>query len=333
MAYSVSEMWTQAFENEIRLLVQQRNPVLGNTVTVTAEEGEYIFEDRIAPVTHIAKTTSNQATAFADVTHTKRQVTFTDKTLNLYIDDRDVKRMGRGESSILGAYSKQLVADYHRTIDDIIIAAFLAAADEGKGVNDTFSSVAFDTANQVIAADFTAGDAVGDGNGSSSDTYGTGDWGLTLEKLLVARSILEENNAIQSGEEVYCVIGPREHVDLMKIPEYKSSDFSKIMPYDMGIDPNGYIGNWLGVHFLCSNRLAVTDPAGANNQYRSNFMFTSGAMKLRKVGGQVIKAMENPERNMALTINSQFSLGAVRLEEEKVVEIRTASGMAGGDAA
>ncbi len=330
MADSAFNWWQQSFEDEIRMLVQQKNTVLGNTIEQSTEGGEYLFEDRISPLTHGNKTTSNLQTAFTDVTHTKRSLTFSDKTLNLYIDDRDLVRMKRGESEVLSKYAASIAADYNRTIDDTIISAFLAAANEGKAVNDTFTTVNFDTAGQTVDVAFKAGDPIGAGNGTSSDTYGTGEFGFTLAKLLKGKAVLAQNNAL--GDEIYVVLGPDEEIDLYNIPEFKSGDFSRLMPYDMPIDPNGYIGHWLGMHFLRSNRLVTTDPVGANNQYRSCFMYCKSGMKIRKPVGLTIKSAENPERNMALTINSQFSLGAVRLEEEKVVEIRTASGFAGGDA-
>lgn len=332
MAYSVDTAWTQEFDERLKILVQQKNSVLENTVITSTEEGEYLFEDRVAAISHGNKTTSNAATTFSDVDHTKRSVTFIDKVLNLYVDKRDVLRMSRGEGTLIQSYTELLAADYKRVCDDTIITAFLAAVNEGKAVNDTFTTVNFDTANQTVDVKYKAGDAIGAGNGTTTDTYGTGDYGLTLAKLLKAKSVLVGNHAVAPGDEIYVVLSEQEEIDLYNINEFKSGDFSRVMPYDMGIDPNGYIGNWLGMHFLRSTRLAVTDPAGADNQYRSCFAYTTSAMKFRKPTGLTIEIAKNPERNMAFTINSQFSVGAVRLEEEKVVEIRTASGMAGQDA-
>lgn len=330
MAYSVNEAWIQTFKEGIDVLSQQTNSVFENTVKVDTRGGENLFCDRVDSIDFGDLTSSNQATTFTDVPHTKRSVDFVNKTLNLYVDQRDTERMLTDPTS---AYMVEGVASYKRIIDDTVITAMLAAANEGKAIGAAFTTVAFDTANQVIDAAFQDGDPVGDGNGTSGDTYGTGDYLLTLAKILRAKAILHTNHAVGAGEKVYCAISPLDEIALLNIPEFKNRDFSDVTPYDLMINPDGYIGKWAGIHWLRSTRLPITDPAGANNQYRSCFMYTDSAILLRKPRGlQVNVVGNNAERNMATTINMQFGVGAVRLEEKKVVQIRTSGGFAGQDA-
>ena len=91
---------------------------------------------------------------------------------------------------------------------------------------------------------------------------------------------------------------------------------------------DAYIGSWLGIDFYRSTLLTNTDPAGASNHYRSCLMFPTSGLGAY-VGNELeIKIGENPERGFVPTIYINGGIGAVRIEEVKMVEIRTSSGIA-----
>jgi len=321
MAYSVDEAWVNQYTDNVSLLSQQQNSVLGNTGIKGDATGEYKFFERIDSVSMSAKTSSNLATSFTDVTHEKRAVTFSDYVINFYSDMRDAKRM---LIDVQSPYVRDAVAAWNRQIDSTINTALLGAATTGSGVGAAFTSTAFDTANQTVDVLFQGGDPIGAGNGTG--TYGT-NTGFTLAKILKARAVLQQNHAVQPGDNIYCLIGPDEEIDLYGINEFKSIDFNDERPYTLGIDPAGYIGTFLGVDFLRYTGLTETDPASASNHYRSCLMYTSSGLGIVKGDAPQVMIAPNPERNMALTIHVEGSVGAVRVEEKKVVEIRTSSGI------
>ena len=323
MAYSVDTAWFNMYEDSISLLSQQLNSVLENTGKVGEAKGEYKYFDRIGSVAMSTRSSSNEATSFTDVTHDKRVVNFADYALNMYVDDvRDLKRMLTDPTS---AYVTNAVAAYKRTIDSVINTAILGTATTGKGVGGTFGSQAFSN-NYVLDVKYVTNDPVGDGNGTG--TYGT-DSGFTLAKVLKAKSLLLGGHGINSGDQIYCVIGEQEEIELFGINEFKNADYvdPTKKAFELGIDPNGYIKNWLGINFLRYTGLTETDPAGADNHYRSCYMYTTSGLGIVKDAAPRVVIQRNPERNMAYTINVQGSVGAVRLEEEKVVEIRTSNGL------
>jgi len=321
MTYSVDEAWVNMYTDNVSLLSQQLNSVFENTGMKGEAKGDYKFFERIDSVSMTQKTSSNLATSFTDVTHEKRAVQFQDYVINFYADMRDAKRMLIDVNS---AYVKDAVAAWKRQIDSTINTALLGAATTGTGVGAAFGSQAFTTATQTVDVNFVSGDPIGAGNGTG--TWGT-DSGFTLAKILKGRAVLQQNHAIAPGDNIYCVIGPDEEIDLYGINEFKSADFNNNRPYTLGIDPAGYIGNWLGIDFLRYNSLTETDPASASNHYRSCLMYTTSGLGIVKGDAPSIMIAPNPERNMALTIHVEGSVGAVRVEEKKVVEIRTSSGI------
>ena len=246
MAYSVDEAWVQQFTDNVTLLSQQQNSVLENTGVQGDAKGDRKFFERVDSLTMTEKTSSNLATSFDDVTHEKRSVTFADYVLNMYVDIRDTKR---ALIPIQSAYVQNAVASWKRQIDSVINTALLAAASTGTGSGAAFGSTAFDTANQTVDVLFQAGDPIGAGNGTG--TYGT-NTGLTLAKILKAKAVLAGNHAIAPGDEIFCVIGENEEIDLFGITEFKSIDYNAEKPFALGpgfdLDPNATILCYLYQH-------------------------------------------------------------------------------------
>lgn len=324
MTYSVDTAWVNMYTDNVTLLSQQMNSVLGNTGVKGDAKGEYKFFERIDSVSMTEKTSSNLATSFTDVTHEKRAVAFQDYVINFYSDIRDAKRMLINPDSV---YVKDAVAAWNRQIDSTIATALLAAATTGKGVGEAFGSTTFPTTTQTVDVNFLAGDPIGAGNGTGTWTTRS-ESGFTLAKILKARAVLLGNHAVVPGDRIWCAIGPDEEIDLFGIAEFKSADYNKDLPYMLGVDPQGYIANWLGIDFIRYTGLATTDPASASNHYRRCLMYTSSGLGIVKGDAPTVMIAPNPERNMALTIHVEGSVGAVRVEEKKVVEIRTSSGIA-----
>ena len=316
MAYSVDQAWVNQYVNSVDLLSQQKNSILENSVEQGDAIGEYKFFERIEPFSFTKKTASNQATTFTDVTHNKRAVAFDDYTVNLYVDKRDLKRALIDPQS---AYVEGGVAGWNVEKDQIIMDAIFGTAKEGKATGVAFTDKVFDTANQTVDLAFLAGDPIGAGNGTGTGA-GIINSGLTLPKILKARQILLSNKALVAGDQIFCAIDPIDEIDLMGIEQFIRNNYVGDKPYEMGIDPEGYIGYWLGIHWLRSNHVPTVDAAV---DYRRCPMYVKSGIGMVKGGVPEVDVMKNPERDGAWTIHMEGSGGAVRKEEKKVVEIRT----------
>lgn len=324
MVYSVSTAFVNQYMDSIKLVAQQEHSVFENLVMQGDCQGEYKYFDYIGPVSFAARSSSNEATAFTDVDHTKRVVNFADYFLNFYVDSvTDLQRMNVNPQS---AYVKSAVNAWNEKKDAVIVASMFGSATTGKGVGASFGTQAFATATQTVDVNFIAGDLIGAGNG-------TGTWtnlaqsGFTYAKFIRGRATLLANDAVKPGQLIKLAIDPEDEAQLLNINEFRNRDFtSERLIADKMIDVTGLIGIWYGVAIYRSNILPITDPASASNQYRSCPMWVEDAIGLVKGGSPTVKAAENPERNMAVTVNVQGSVGATRLEEKKIVDIRVRTG-------
>jgi len=322
MVYSVNQNWVNEYESNFRILSQQMFSVTENLVTRGDISAEFKFFPRVGNISMSEKTTPNVVNTYSDVAHTIRSVDFKQYDVTLSVDKKlDVSRMLTDPTSV---YVQLGVAAWKRKIDEVIIAAALGTAYDGKTRG---TSTTFPTATQTIDVNFLAGDPVGAGNG-------TGTWttkaqsGFTLAKILKGKALIHSNFALSMGDRVSCIIGPDEEIDLYGISEFKSGDFSRLYPFDRPMVGDAYIGSWLGIDFYRSTLLTNTDPAGASNHYRSCLMFPTSGLGAY-VGNELeIKIGENPERGFVPTIYINGGIGATRIEEVKMVEIRTSSGIA-----
>lgn len=324
MTYSVSTAFVNQYMDSIKLVSQQEHSVFENLVTQGDCQGEYKYFDYIGTVSFGTRSSSNEATSFTDVAHTKRVVSFSDYFINFYKDSVvDLQRMRVDPQS---PYVKAAVNAWNEKKDSVIVTAMFGTATTGKGVGEAFGTQAFDTTNQTVDVNFIQGDLIGSGNGTGS--WGTlSQSGFTYAKFVKGRAQLLAQNAVKPGQLIKLAIAPEDEEQLLGIDQFRNRDFtSERLLADKMIDVTGLIGIWYGVAIYRSNSLPTVDPASASNQYRRCPMWVEDGIGLVKGGMPTVKAMENPERNMAVTINVQGSVGATRLEEKKIVEIRVRTG-------
>lgn len=317
---TTNQLHIQEYTNNLILLAQQEYSVFENIVMKGDAKSERKFFDRSGSVTMTNYSTANQANSYANPTHSKRSVDFTTYAVDLFVDPHiDLSRALIDPTS---DYVSLGVAAWKRKIDEVAIAAALGTATDGK---DAGTSTVFPTATQTVDLKYVAGDPIGAGNGTSTDTHGTGATRLTIDKILGARATILRNHAMKPGERISMVIGPDEEVDLLGIDQFASNDYTSQYPYDKPIIGNGYVGSVAGVDVFRSSLLEETDPAGAGNAFRSCLMFPMSGLGCYMNERLNVKIGENPERRFATTICITGGLGAVRIDDKKVVEIRTAS--------
>ena len=321
MPYSVDQLWVNEYTNNIIQLAQQNYSVFEPLVTMGDAKAERKFFDRVGSVSMAARTTANATNSYTDVDHTKRSVSFSTYTVNLSVDPAiDIARSLVDPTS---SYVSLGVQAWKRKIDEVCIAAAFGSAADGK---DAATSTAFSTATRTIDVNYLSGDPVGAGNGTGTWTNKTQS-GLSLAKILAGRRILAGAHALAPNEYMNLVIGPDEEIDLLGIDQFTKSDYNLNYPLDKPIQGMGYIGTFLGINIYRSTLLAEVDPASASNHYRRNIMFVTSGLGAYMNQNLTVKVAENPERNFATTINISGGIGAVRIDDSKLIEIRTASGI------
>ena len=283
---AVTTAFTQQYQDNITQLVQQKMTVLRATVRVdTNFTGEYKFYEQYGKSTMVEKTTRNQDTPSIDPDHKRRRISKKDYIHNVLLDKEDQLSMLVDPKS---TYSESAAMAAGRQMDDVIIAAYNATAKTGK-TGGTDQAFANDDADNVIAV---------------------GAAGLTKNKVIEAAEVLDEHDV--ESEDRFLVCTPKQISNLLKIEEATSSDFNTIKSLVMG-----QIDTWIGFKFIkiSSSRLPT------DGTDRLVYAYHKNAMQLAIQKEPSVRIDERPDKNYAWQVFMSLTIGATRLEEDRIVQI------------
>lgn len=284
MANEITTWQKNTYRDQIMLAVQQTKSVLEGAVRNDGQlRGVRSFFDLLGSTTMRKRTVRNQPTVLTEQVHTRRSCSMDLYDLHMPVDKLDLHRIGKDPSS---AYTQNGIAAVQRKKDEIIIAAFDGTAFEGE-TGSTAS--AFDTANYLIA------------NGGT---------GLTKDKIIEAKKKFFAND-VDMNEKLYWVYGPEQLEDLLNITEFTSSDFTTKALQD------GKITYVMGFNWLPSNLLGV----GAVTGTRRNFAWAASGVGFQLGQNMEVEINTRPDLSNIKQISIDIDLGAVRVEDKKVLAI------------
>lgn len=282
MSTQVTTAFVQQFSANISMLSQQMGSLLRSSVDVESVNGEKAFFDQVGSAAAVLRTSRHADTPLVDTPHSRRMVTLSDYEYADLIDDADKVRLLVDPTS---TYSRAAAAAMGRAMDDVIIAAALGTAKTGK---DGGTSTALPSGQKIA-------------HGSA---------GLTLAKLLSAKEILDANSVDPSIPR-YIVVSPKQISDLLNNTTVTSSDFNTVKAL-----AQGELSSFVGFNFIVSNRL-TTD----SNSDRQVIAFASDGIKLAMGKEPQARIDERADKSYSTQVYYCQSIGATRMEEEKVVEI------------
>lgn len=185
------------------------------------------------------------------------------------------------------------LGDGERNFDDVMVAAFDAAAITGNPLDGT-STTAFDTSMRV-AVNF-----VEKGSAANSD--------ITLGKIREAKRLLDAN--FVPPMERYIGLGSTQINKLLRASELQSTDFYKQTIRD------GMLAPLYGFNIVESERLTVD-----GSSYREVPFWHKSAMKQGETGYETHIDENQPEYQHSTILTIYNTFGAVRVEEEGVGQI------------
>lgn len=285
MSTSVTTSFKKRYKDMLELLLQQKKSKFRATVEEEMIDGQYQFFDRIGSVSMAAISGRHAATAYTNTPHDRRRMELADYAVADRIDWQDIVRVGLNPQA---PYVRNILAAINRQIDDTIIAAFYATAATGV---DGAGTQAFDT-NNIIDASTTVG--------------------LSINKMVDGRRVLLGNEAIDDGEATYLAVSAKQIADLLKTTQVTSADFNTVKAL-----AQGEVNSFVGFEIVRSERLPLAD-----TDDRRCFGWTKSAMKLgigKDIGVEIDRL---PDYNYTTQIYGRISLGAIRMEEGKVIDIR-----------
>lgn len=288
MSLSITNAFVEQYRNNVTMLSQQRGSKLRDFVTVNnGVVGKTVFTEQIGATEAKKRISRHGDSPLVDTPHKRRLYTMADYEWGDLIDKADRVRMLIDPTS---TYAQSAAFAMGRVMDDVIIDALKDDASiEDAGAQSTVAL------SQTIAKTFS--------------DVGSNDSVLNIAKLREAQQIFH-TASVPEDEEKFIVVSPKGIQQLLGAKEVTSSDFNTVKAL-----VNGEIDTFMGFRFIVSNRLPVS---GTD---RDAFAFTRSAIELGIGQDIMARIEERADKAFSTYVYYCMTLGATRLEEEKVIKI------------
>ena|SRR3990167_5511011 len=292
MSIEVNKAFVQQFSDNIIMLAQQDGSRLIGAVTVKPITGKYAHFDRLGAVVARQKTSRHSDVVYSDHPHSRRRVSINDFYAADLVDQEDDIRM---LIDVRSPYARSISMALGRQIDDLIIDAALGNA-ASIDADDASSNVALPS-TQIVDEDF-----------------GTANSNLTIAKLIEAKRLIDRND-VDDREARVMVVNASALAALLNTTQVTSSDFNTVKAL-----VRGEIDTYLGFRFIRSERLdGVAD--GTDTSPVKCIAFVQSGIGYAMGRDIQVKMAELPEKHFATQVYATMTGGAVRIEEEKVVQV------------
>lgn len=278
MAITIDNAFIEEYEDNVRHLAQQMDTRLRPYVYEVSSGGKAYNFERLAPTDAAEKTTRRAATVYQDDDWTRRVAQ--PKTFNhtMTVEHEDRVQMLVNPDSNY-AYNQAMAMN--REMDSLIIAACSGTALDGDGGANAIP------ASQII------------GDGLSPISF----------DLLTESQEQFMTDEIMPDEQKVMIVGPTQVRKLMQLTEQTSSDYVQAQ----ALQRYGIVPNWMGYHWIVSNLLEA--PAGGELYCLT---YTRRGIGLAVNSDTFTRISENPSLSYVWQVFSQWTMGAVRVEDEHV---------------
>ena len=283
MSSQITTAFVQQYSNNVQLLSQQKGSLLRSAVDVESVVGKNSFFDQVGSATAIKRVTRHSDTPQSDTPHQRRRCSLVDFEYADLIDSQDKIRTLIDPTS---AYASAAAYALGRAQDDEIIAAISGTAYTGETGS---TATVLPTAQKITE--------------SGTD-------GLTIAKLRSAKELLDAASVDPSIAR-YIAVSPKQITDLLGTTEVTSSDFNTVKSL-----ANGEVNSFLGFNFIVSNRLSVA------SSKRLCLVWAMDGVKMALGQDLMTRIDERSDKGYAHQVYVCQSIGATRMEEEKVVTIQ-----------
>lgn len=291
MAITISNAYIQTYEATVRHLAQQMETKLRGTVMERGSGGEKHNWDRLGATEAAQKTSARTPTPTADMPWSRRVSIAQTWHHGETVEPEDVVQMLIDPKSSVA--TSQAMA-MRRAIDNLIITAATGDATIGDG-----TTVAFPASQRV-----------GDGTTPISFDFIT----------QVQRKFMD--NDIDPAVPKVAVVGPGQVETLMKLTEQTSSDYVGVRSRGalQELQASGIAPNWMGFTWIMSTLLQ--EPAGGQLDC---LFYTNRAIGMQVNKDITSRVAEDPSLSFAWRIYSMLTMGAVRVEDEHIVNLRVSN--------
>jgi len=283
MSTQITTAFVQQYSNNVQMLSQQKGSLLRGSVDTESVVGKNAFFDQVGVATAVKRTTRHGDTPQIDTPHARRRVSLVDYEYADLIDNQDKVRTLIDPTS---SYAQAAAFALGRAQDDEIIAAISGDAFTGETGSTT---TALPSAQKITE--------------SGTD-------GLTIAKLRNAKEIMD-SASVDPSIPRYIVVGPKQISDLLGTTQVTSSDFNTVKAL-----ANGEVNTFLGFNFIVSNRLSI------GSSKRLCLAYAMDGVKMAIGQDLMTRIDERADKGYSTQIYVCQSIGATRMEEEKIVTIQ-----------
>ena len=283
MSNQITTAFVQQYSNNVQMLSQQKGSLLRSAVDVETVVGKNSFFDQVGLAQAVKRTTRHADTPQIDTPHARRRVSLVDYEYADLIDNQDKIRTLIDPTS---SYATAAAYALGRAQDDEIIAALSGTAFTGETGS---TSTALPAAQKITEA---------------------GTDGMTIAKLRNAKEILD-SASVDPSIPRYIAVSPKQITDLLGTTEVTSSDFNSVKAL-----ANGEVNSFLGFNFIVSNRLSIS------SSKRLCLVWAMDGCKMAIGQDLMTRIDERADKGYAHQVYVCQSIGATRMEEEKVVTIQ-----------
>ena len=283
MSFQVTEAFAQQFADNFMHVAQQKLSRFEPCVNVESGiRGISKSINRLGQRTANRRTTRHADTPLNDQPHSTRFVDLFDWDDGDAIDDQDKIRMLVDPQS---DYVNAMVAALNRAKDDEVIAAALGTA------RATTGNVVLPAGQRILV----------------------GGTGLTRAKLVQARGLFRAAEAdAEAGETLYLAYGNQQLQNLLNDVTLTNSEYNTVLSLMAGTFMGGTLFGFIPVPSERMPRVTTT---------RTIFAWAKSGITMGVGENIVTRVAEDPSKSYAVRPYARMSIGAVRVEEEKVVAI------------
>lgn len=286
MSFQITEAFVQQYNSTVSLVSQQKQSRLEPAVRVETIRGTREAFDSIGTVEAQPRGGRHADTPQMDTPHMRRWVTSAPYNWADLVDKPDRLRMLYDPTS---PYVQNAVMAFNRAKDKIIINAAFAPAWTGEhgDIQKTFPA---------------------------SNIIPHGDTGLTIEKLIQARGMLWRNE-VDESEPLFAAVTSFQLEDMLNNTKVQSADYNTIKAL-----VRGEINSFMGFTFIRTEQLEKDGAA------RKCIVWSKPGLLLAKAEDITTKVSERGDKNYSTQVYAEMDLGAVRMEDEKVLQLQCKEG-------
>ena len=254
--------------------------------------GKTAYFDQVGSVAANKVTNRHGDSPLNNTPHARRRVAMSTYDTGDLIDDSDKVR------TLIDPTNPYVMAHawaMGRSIDDEIIGAAFATAFTGE---DGSTSTAFPSSQQVAVNSWAYG-------------TGSGNAGLTISKLIEAKTLLDEADT-DPDEERFIAVSAKQVANLLQTTEVTSTDYAQVKAL-----VEGQIDSFMGFKFKRLERLLVD-----GSSYRRVIAWCRSGLKLGIARDTTARIAPRADKRFSTYAYFAQDLGATRMQEKQVVEIK-----------